>query len=190
MGTRNFKQMNASKIYAITAEEQEEFDFLLEDTLYNLSKKMKELAKKKNYSMWDYTEENEWDGDRNYPSRLLQVFDETFEWYGLEIEFQLKTWLNAGYYEGTNLDYTLEILINEGETHINDFSDIDETINYLEKDINEWATEYFGNMKGLALHNFDRLYSKMTNWVEELTDEIEKIYSEVVGIELECIGTF
>jgi len=189
MGTRNFYGMNASKYYVVGGEDEMEESYIYDEVKENLSSIAGRVVEKTGCELWDKTDEDEWDGDRNYPAQTLQEFSECFEFYGLEVELNFKTYMINGYYAGANLDYMVEIIINGGET-ILDEVDIEENIVDFEKDLREYASCYFGKTKGLALYHLDGFIQKITDWIEKLSDEVEKLFSEVTGTELECVATF
>jgi len=187
MGTRNFYGMNASKYYVVGGEDEMEESYIYDIAKENLSSSIKKITEKIDCDFWDRTEYDEWDGDRNYPAQTLQEFSKCFEFYGLEVEVNFTTYMISGYYAGANLDYSIDIQV---ENTTFDEVEIDTNLSDLEKDLREYADCYFGKTKGLALYHLDGFIQKIMDWVEKLSDEVEKVFSEVTGTELECVATF
>jgi len=107
MGTCNFHNTNASKVFAVLMDDQiDEFDAQDEFEMLkaNLLERLSQLS--------EFTEGRGIDSEelRSFPSTLLGSFERSKTIGGLEISVNLIAVMRSGYYQGANLDYTVELL--------------------------------------------------------------------------------
>jgi len=114
MGTANFLNKNAYKTYAI--ENCEEAEFIEEDIYTEIEKKLPKG--------WQMVEADEWDNERNYPAKYFGEVYQYFEFYGVEVTATLKLCIRSAYYNGCNLDYDFEFIVDGS-----DYETIDEVEN-------------------------------------------------------------
>lgn len=102
MGAPNFTRSNASAIYAIGLENQfdddYEFDLFLEEEAIN------SFAKG-----WYKTDEL--GGDNYYPRRYFAEKSRREKFGGCVLDFYIRAYAEAGYYDGAKLDYELELQV-------------------------------------------------------------------------------
>ncbi len=156
MGASNFHKVNASKYFANTCAEEYEFEDLKSNIQTELS-----------HSPYYY--KNEIGKDRaelrSYPSFVLgTIISETKKYKDFDIEVALIAIVRSGYYDGCNLDWSVEFLING--------DDMDQ-LNFAE--MIEFQTNYsIANSKRYA--TFAEQWAK--NKSEEMIEYIEKIYTQ------------
>lgn len=104
MGTSNFYTKNASKLYPLFTDMEED-----EREFFDYDRQCEDVAEFIDESNNKYDSSgivNETNGyDRNFPERELLTLSHS-KWFGdVEIEVNLKVIVRAGYYDGANLDY-------------------------------------------------------------------------------------
>ena len=175
MGTGNFHNRNASKVYAVLMNYEEPVldendnetgetrtvsceDFEYEDLGYNINEKFKEAEKK---GLFQFVEKNEYDTDclRSFPSRIKGIVYKSKCFGDVEVEVCISLLLTNGYYEGANLDYL------EPEV----------TFNGYDSDF-KYSSDMSEGMKVIQSKNADKWTNKQ---IAFLTEEIEKIYTEL-----------
>jgi len=169
MGTSNFYNKNASKIYA--CEIQEEWDY--DDLKGNLASELK--AKFNN----DYIrpQEREFDNERNFSGEYIGlIFDEIAftdsptgeEWY---LHIKIKPIIRSGYYDGCNLDYEIESTIwtygYEDNFSSENFSCDDESI----------FKEFLHEIKEKFKYH-KRLIKQIESFKTESIKKLEQVYND------------
>ena len=177
MGTSNFYNRNASKVFAVlmnyetpilneegeetgetetTSPESWECEMLIEDV-------QNHLKESKFYSY--IPKEPIWDRERNYEGRTIGSLSIEKEYGGVNIEVEINAILRSAYYEGANLDWDCVIKLNGAETDSNEFS-VD-----------------FGYTSDLSAGLNAIIAPKALKWAEkmqnELIEEMERIFTEV-----------
>lgn len=184
MGTSNFHQKNASKIYSVETsyydEELEEYvqdDLIWEDTRLNVSTALENLAKAKGRK---YVEDDriEISGElRSFPSTSIGSYFDSFDFHDIIFEVELIAHTTSGYYEGFNLDY--EFIFRTDDMY--------EDHNNLRDFIDDYKT--YGNISDEIYDNIDKLEELFENKVKELTEELESVF-EKFSVPLREIGGF
>jgi len=95
MGTNNFYNRNASKIFACDLEGDDSYSFLKEGLLESLDK----------YFINQFCQNDSFDdNNRNYPGIYIGNIDYEYR----NCLLRIKPVIRSGYYEGCNLDYEIE----------------------------------------------------------------------------------
>jgi len=177
MGTSNFYNKNASKVFAVLmnyetpildddgneTEETETVspeDFECDDLIEDVQNHLKES---KFYS-W-IPSKPVWDNDRNYSGRKIGSLSVGKQYGGVSIDIGIEAILRSAYYEGANLDWELIITIDGADT---DFEDFLQDFSY--------ASEMSVGLCTIVSRKALKWAEKMQN---ELIKEIEKIYTEI-----------
>jgi len=150
MGTSNFYNKNATRIYACEIEEEWDYDFLVD----NLKCELQTLK--------DFTSEieNKWEsnGLRSFPERIIGIFYREFLQGDYEYEVNLITIIRSGYYSGVNLDYDIELFANGNNFDLDDSYDMDE-LNELEgKDFAKVVLMKFDDLKQQMIEEIEKVY--------------------------------
>lgn len=162
MGTSNFYNRNASKIFAISGtfeneEGETEIDeFIYDDTKGNIQSELK-----------DFTSCDKWEsnGLRSYDGT---IFAEKTEWKtfaGAEFGVKIQCIARSGYYDGANFDWEVTFEDAGG----NDFDEVDES------DIKD-ILEYYADspkVKGIVAPHVAKWLEKTKT---ELVEKVEKVY--------------
>ncbi len=161
MATSNFHNVNASKIFAMTSDSENEFEideFAYNDFIDNIDSALSEAG----YN--DYTIDDPHEL-RSYPSRVLGSKSKDVCYDHFSVDITIFPVVRSAYYDGCNLDWFLTIEM-EGET-FNNISEItDENI--------EWVLRNNDEKHGKkAISNFR---AKLTTAAHALKTELETIY--------------
>jgi len=166
MGTNNFYNRNASKIFVVTDDEFEfgdVFNDLQEELFETFGEKFQELK------------ETEKDGLRSYDGNIFGSVDlgnKYYKLYNLDIYMTIECILRAGYYNHGNLDWRVKVDINDAE------------INYP-KDME--------NLDLWEANDNDRYKAWIINYITETADQaieaVEKIY-EAMSTPMKKVGGF
>jgi len=161
MGTANFYNENASKIYAVEIED--EIDY--EDLLLNTQSALETLAKKKGYYFIPDSEcdaGGDWRIDRNFPANPIgKIESKTKDYMGIECRVDLCVVSRGGYYSGANLDWTLEYICDDSYEEIDDI-DFDYYFEGRAKQYKEWITNFLEEQA-------DQLIADVEGVLEEVT---------------------
>jgi hypothetical protein len=159
MGTSNFHNVNASKIYAIL----EDSESMVSDFIHTIDNIQEDL-KEKGYKEVD---EKAIDELRAYPARVIAEKTEikTIENIDLEISITICAVVRSGYYEGFNLDWYIV------------YSDSN---NY---NLKELDIETIFNNNDYEFENKEKEIEETKNWIENtknnLIKELEEIYESI-----------
>lgn len=168
MGTSNFYNRNANRIYAIEINDHFEYISELEEIRHQMKRHGFETYKRKDMP-------RPGSDDRNYPALIVAEKSLSEFWGENEVVVNLRAIVRSGYYSGINLDYEFDLWVNN---HQNDEPEND--------------LEYWGNFQA----SIEEIFSDRTNaglakihagyaeaWIEEaiqeLTEKIEGIYGQI-----------
>ena len=154
MGTGNFYNKNASKIFAF--ETEEEFDY--EDAIGNIVCELKNNG-------FSEAKGREQGGLRSYEGSYIasKSIEKTF--CGATAEVEIKAVVRSGYYSGANIDWELVYKFEEN---------CDEIPN----DIAEVLVRYYGVKEGLATIQAKNVRKFMEKAAEALVAELERVLAE------------
>ena len=157
MGTSNFYNVNANKIFIVTDDNQE-ISTVLEDMLPKLyiTKTLKTAHEL-----------------RSYPSISIGEIDEQFEFLGISFTVTIEIYERIGYYENSNLDW--EIVI----THSEEGNFTADNVKDVIDDISTYGSTYYGINKGLWSIHRHRLQNKLDKIYNDLIREVEEAFEKV-----------
>ena len=150
MGTSNFYNKNASRIFACEIEEEWKYEDLIDNLIWEL-----ETIKDFQSEIEDKWETN---GLRSFPGRILGGFKRWFICNEYEYGVEIDAIVRSGYYSGVNLDYDIGIT--------EDGYDFDPENSYDIEDLNE--------KHGSTNDVLERITKLKTDMIEE----IEKVFKE------------
>ena len=195
MGTSNFHYKNASRVYAVLMDYEDEIldengeptgetetryceDFQADELKDFIKNEIEDLENGFHYN-W-VKDSNEL---RSYPSSYLGSL-RTYKPYGdIGIEVYIHAFLRSGYYEGACLDWTLQVDIN-GNEYIGD-----EDIPYAIEDIREHNTSTYMS-KSLRAIIANRAEKWIRSEADKLSGIMENIFSRNSDVELAKVATF
>ncbi len=156
MATSNFHNVNASHIFACSLEN--EWDY--EDLVDNLKS---ELSNDSDYVDYGKTDHNEC---RSFPSRTLGSIRKYHQYKDFYVEVCVTPVIRSGYYEGVNLDWNVDYLINGDASYDSpDFY------------INDIA--HYGNLPKSKATTYAKLAEKKAEKLKnEIVEKLESIYSD------------
>jgi hypothetical protein len=156
MATSNFHNVNASAIFAVPLEN----DFDYEDLVDNLKS---ELSNDSDYVDYGKTDHNEC---RSFPSRTLGSIRKYHQYKDFYVEVCVTPVIRSGYYEGVNLDWNVDYLINGDASYDSpDFY------------INDIA--HYGNLPKSKATTYAKLAEKKAEKLKnEIVEKLESIYSD------------
>ena len=156
MGTGNFYNKNASKIFAFHTEE--EFDYI--DNVSNIQESLQEKG---------FDDEDEYeDGLRSFPGKYISSKAVSRDFYGVEIIVTIKAVCRSGYYSGCNVDWELEYQCEGIKT--------DEEL--TADDIAEEMERYYDIKRGMAVIQSRNAVKYMDKASQKLVDELETVLTE------------
>ena len=156
MATSNFHNVNASAIFAVPLEH--EFDY--EDLICNLES---ELSNNPDYVDYGKTDKNEL---RSFPSRTLGSIRKYHQYKDFYVEVCVTPVIRSGYYEGVNLDWNVDYLIN-GD------------VSYDSPDFYIDDIAYCGNLSKSAATKYAKLADKKAEKLKnEIVEKVESIFSD------------
>lgn len=195
MGTSNFHYKNASRVYAVlmnyeddildengepTGETETKYreDFEVDELKDFIKNEIEDLEDGSYYNQ--VRDSNEL---RSYPSSYLGSL-RTYKAYGdIGVEVYIHAFLRSGYYEGACLDWTLQVDIN-GNEYIGD-----EDIPYAIEDIREHNTSTYMS-KGLRAIIANKAEKWIRSEADRLSGIMENIFSRNSDMELAKVATF
>jgi hypothetical protein len=156
MATSNFHNVNATHIFACSLEN--EWDY--EDLVDNLKS---ELSNDSDYVDYGKTDHNEC---RSFPSRTLGSIRKYHQYKDFYVEVCVTPVIRSGYYEGVNLDWNVDYLINGDASYDSpDFY------------INDIA--HYGNLPKSKATTYAKLAEKKAEKLKnEIVEKLESIYSD------------
>jgi hypothetical protein len=160
MATSNFHNVNASAIFAVRLEDEWAYDDLVE----NLTS---ELSNNPDYVDYGKTDKHEL---RSFPSRSLGSIRKYHQYKDFYVEVCVTPVIRSGYYEGVNLDWNVDYLIN-GEC------------SYDEPNFEVADVEWYGKIsKSKAIQYADKKAEKIKNEIVEQLESLYNDYSEKYGV--------
>jgi hypothetical protein len=163
MATSNFHNENASAIFAVQLEHEFDYDDLVE----NLKS---ELNNDPDYVDYGKTDKNEL---RSFPSRTLGSIRKYVEYKDFYVEVCVTPVIRSGYYDGVNLDWNVDYLINGDAQYDNTDFYIDDIAHY-------------GSMSKSKAIKYAKLAEKKAEKVKnQIVEKVESIfadYSEKYGV--------
>ena len=163
MATSNFHNENASAIFAVRLEN--EYDY--EDLVCNLES---ELSNNPDYVDYGKTDKHEL---RSFPSRTLGSIRKYAQYKDFYVEVCVTPVIRSGYYDGVNLDWNVDYLINGDAQYDNTDFYIDDIAHYGSMSKSK-ATKY----AKLA----EKKAEKIKNQIVEKVESIFSDYSEKYGV--------
>jgi hypothetical protein len=172
MGTSNFHNENASKIFALTGDEDE---FAFNDTILNVTS--------------EFDKEDCFTGDdsisldselRSFPAKSIGSFALCLYYAGVDLEVEVIPLVRGGYYEGFNLDYEIKFMLNGLEMCTDCQEPNIDSIEYVMK---------YSHRKGFVSLQKKNIENKLTAMVKILTEKVEKVF-ENYSDQLNVVGTF
>ena len=163
MATSNFHNENASAIFAVQLEH--EFDY--DDLVDNLKS---ELNNDPDYVDYGKTDKHEL---RSFPSRTLGSIRKYVQYKDFYVEVCVTPVIRSGYYDGVNLDWNVDYLINGDAQYDNTDFYIDDIAHYGSMSKSK-ATKY----AKLA----EKKAEKVKNQIVEKVESIFSDYSEKYGV--------
>jgi hypothetical protein len=163
MATSNFHNENASAIFAVQLEH--EFDY--DDLVDNLKS---ELNNDPDYVDYGKTDKHEL---RSFPSRTLGSIRKYAQYKDFYVEVCVTPVIRSGYYDGVNLDWNVDYLINGDASYDSPDFYIDDIAHYGSMGKSK-ATKY----AKLA----EKKAEKVKNQIVEKVESIFSDYSEKYGV--------
>lgn len=173
MGTSNFYNVNASKIYVIDYEDN---NHMWEESQDHLGDLILDMDNSFETSTNIESRENL----RSHQSNSIGFFKNSLEYLGLDFTININIFIRPGYYSAANLDYEVEWFV--------DSSDYYEAVDDLIHDIHT-SIDYYPVNKGVWAIHKSSLENKLTKIESELTSNVEKILSKI-SEPYNCLGTF
>jgi len=167
MGTSNFHNEEASRIFAVECNDE----YTYSDTVSNLKYEFESVAKEHKLNFSDDTDISIGSELRSFPARSIGYFYKNVSFLCLDIDVTFIPMARSGYYEGFNLDYEVRFEL-EGTEY--------ESIECLVEVVEEYPEDYGLNAGLLAIHS-----ASLTNNIEEaettlreLTEQLFTDYSD------------
>ena len=162
MGTANFYNKNASKIYAVEIEDEIDYD----DLFLNTQSALETLAKKKGYYFIPDSEcdgGGNWQTDRNFPpSPIGKIESKTKDYMGIECRVDLCVVSRGGYYSGANLDWEIEYICDDSYEEIDDI-DFDDYFEGRAKQYKKWITKFLEEQADQLIEDVEGVLEEVTN---------------------------
>jgi len=156
MATSNFHNVNASAIFAVQLEHEFDYDDLVE----NLKS---ELNNDPDYVDYGKTDKHEL---RSFPSRTLGSIRKYAQYKDFYVEVCVTPVIRSGYYDGVNLDWNVDYLINGDAQYDNTDFYIDDIAHY-------------GSMSKSKATKYAKLAEKKAEKVKnQIVDKVESIFSD------------
>lgn len=156
MATSNFHNENASAIFAVQLEHEFDYDDLVE----NLKS---ELNNDPDYVDYGKADKNEL---RSFPSRTLGSIRKYVQYKDFYVEVCVTPVIRSGYYDGVNLDWNVDYLINGDAQYDNTDFYIDDIAHY-------------GSMSKSKATKYAKLAEKKAEKVKnQIVDKVESIFSD------------
>jgi len=159
MATSNFHNVNSSNIFAVELD----YDYDYDDLKSNVECDMKAHSQlsKSIYFRDGGSDPYEL---RSFPSTIVGSLCKEFSYKDFSIEVRVSAIIRSGYYEGCNLDWSVEYLLDGNEIELENVSD---------------ELQYQYEYSKLNADNYESLIlGKYEKFVNEITEILEKIYSD------------
>ena len=156
MATSNFHNENASAIFAVQLEH--EFDY--DDLVDNLKS---ELNNDPDYVDYGKTDKHEL---RSFPSRTLGSIRKYAQYKDFYVEVCVTPVIRSGYYDGVNLDWNVDYLINGDASYDSPDFYIDDIAHY-------------GNLSKSKAIKYAKLAEKKAEKIKnQIVEKVESIFSD------------
>ncbi|CAA6807967.1 MAG: Unknown protein [uncultured Sulfurovum sp.] len=163
MGTSNFHNTNASKVYAVITEDE----FIWEDTRENISS---ELLAMKGVSFYASDDIPLRDALRSFPATSIGTLDGYINYCGFDVNIEVVAKTVSGYYEGFNLDFELKLSV-EGDGYY------DENLEN-EDEVVEGILNYGDARQQALMKRWSKNFLELINKeIDRLTTNLESVYS-------------
>lgn len=191
MGTSNFHYKNASKVFAICMPfEDDETGEYVHPESWEYEEAISSIRESMARSEGNFqSSETGYDNQelRSYPSTVIGEFSNGIQCNGKEIDICLTAVAHSGYYEGACLDWNIQVTVDGCEFDMEDDSESD----WLDIIASMESSDDDSNEDTMELSIFKNYAPK---WIQETRDamvtEIERIYAECSGVQLEVVGRF
>jgi len=180
MGTCNFDHYDSLEYYKFYKNDRDEDDFYdyREDVICSLNVGLERMAKSKKRDWYEDDDVSHY-SNRNYPSRSVGVYRDSFCIFGTTWKVRLVVKIICGYYEGFTVDYDIEISNqqNSSEWFERNNDDIDDDLKRYVQDFlmegkkEEVCFEFVDN----AIDAFEQLKKE----VKKLQEEVETVFKEL-----------
>lgn len=169
MGTNNFHNKNASKVFSIMdIEDWFEMDMIKEDFKHQLE-----------HLGYDYLDDPNYDGLRSFPATTLGIKSDGKMYGDAEVFITIKSIMRSGYYQGVNLDWELEVNIVNYE--------LDNNFEWNGYNVESLLQDFMNN--GMAKIHAPYVELFIQNTIEDMVGELEKLYKEMTQ-PLNKVGQF
>jgi hypothetical protein len=188
MGTSNFFNKNASRIFAIGMsyeqpiidEDGNETDEMETQSIDSYEwEDIKREIKAAIAELPDFNGLGSDYNDRNYYGTNVGELWKYRTYLNFEVGVELQAYVRSGYYEGANLDWEVAYIF-EGEK----YNDVDDLIEYFIDRADDFAK------KGLAVMHSKNVRKYLDTTERYLVDQIEKVFAEQSGVQLEVTARF
>ncbi len=182
MGTNNFHNTRASKIYAVSERYEDEDgemvndEFVWENTRDNVHYALMAIDKDKtNY--WQYVGDKDINlGEtlRSFDATSIGEFYSDMSYAGVYFRVVLIPKTVAGYYEGFNLDFEISVLDDYGETDTDELE-----CGVTKEEMNDVFSEYIYRdpyMAGMLSIHGDRLIEKLNDLISDGVKRLEEVF--------------
>jgi len=165
MGTSNFHNENATRIYADECDYEGAYEDLVSNVRYSLQ--AKDEAKTIQFT---FDDDISLDSElRSFPARSIGTVYENFSFLNADINVELIPLVRSGYYEGANLDYEVSFIL-EGENF--------ESITDLISAIQDYPEDYDTTPGLIAIHS-NNLQNRLEKSFNTLVEETEATFAEL-----------
>jgi len=170
MGTSNFYNKNANRVYAcLMAEQDEESGGIIYPEIWEIDEfkeNLRDTIAERCKGNFNYEYEYGDDGERNFYGQFIMTISKMIKFHDWYIHPKVLIILRAGYYSGANLDYEV--------TFENDWNSDYEDIKSCIKDA-FWNSELNEGLR--AIHSA-KLERKIESVLDELIEFVEKIFED------------
>ncbi len=157
MGTSNFHNANASKVFAVLMDANpDDSDWAYNDLKSDLLERLSQLP--------EFTEGRGQDQEalHSYPSNLMGTFERSKYIGGIEVCVSLVAVIRSGYYEGANLDYCIN-------TFLDGYSSDRFRVDY----------PYYSKYPGICLKHAAIAQAWAADTLASMRTDLEKVYAEI-----------
>ena len=195
MGTSNFHYKNASRVYAVLINYEDEIldengeptgetetrcpeEYQVDELKDFIGNEIQDLE---NGFCFNWVKDS--NELRSFPSSYLGSLRSCKQYGDIGIEVYIHAFLRSGYYEGACLDWTLQVDINGYGEYIDE-----DDIQYAANDIREYASTNMS--KGLRTIMAYRAEKWIRSEADRLSGIMENIFSRNSDVELAKVATF
>lgn len=118
----------------------------------------------------------DWDqeGLRSYPSRFIKSWGMCKRFAGVYVDLELNAKVTSGYHEGACLDWDFKMTLNHCEYDDFDVADF---------------TDHCDHNAGVAAFTYPKANKWANNMKDQMINDMEAIFAELSGIQLEVVAT-